>query len=140
MDDQRCLAVINVDDDRQWQRRLEGILRDERNLGQVLVELVLAGGRLVPLQNEIGRRHDDDLPGVGVEGIFAWKQGVAPDAAAAARNEFAVTIALTRSVSAAFAGVGNDHADVADFDKCLADHLDRRKQPVDEIAAFNEHL
>ena len=38
LDDERRLAVVDVHDDRERQRRLERVLRDQRDLGQVLVE------------------------------------------------------------------------------------------------------
>ena len=42
LDDQRRLAVVDVHHHRQRQGRLEGVLGDQRHLGEVLVELVRA--------------------------------------------------------------------------------------------------
>ncbi len=125
---------------RQRQRRLERILGDQRYLGQILVELVLAGRVLVPLQDEVGGGHDDDLACVGVEGIFSGQQRLAPHAARAAIDQLAVAIILAGGIGTAVAGIADHHTDMADLDHRLRHHLHGGEQAVDEVAALYQHL
>ena len=84
------LFVVDVHHHAQRQDRLVGVLGDQVDRFErfvVAVPFALAGD---PVQDEIGRRHADDLAGVGVEGIFARPEGRFPDAPFAAVDAFAV--------------------------------------------------
>jgi hypothetical protein len=140
LDDQRRLAVVDVDHDRDRQGRLERVAGDQRHLGQVLVELVRAHGHRLPLQDEVGGRHHGHAAGIGVEGVLARQQRVAPHAALTVGDQLAVAIALAGGVGAAFTGVGHHHAHLADLDHGLVDPLDGREQPVDVVGAFDQDL
>lgn len=140
LDDQRRLAVVDMDDHRERQERLEGVLGDQRDLGKVLVELVRANLLAAPLQDDVRRRHRQHLAGVGVERVLARQQRSVPYAAPALGDQLAVLVVLAREVRAGLAGVGDDHANAADVDHRLRDHLDRGEQPVDVVGALDEHL
>ncbi len=51
-----------------------------------------------------------------------------------------MAIILARRIGAVLARIADHHADMADLDDGLRDHFDRREQPVDEIAALDQHL
>ena len=106
LDDERRLAIVDVHHHGQGQRGLEGVLRDQRDFGQVLVVLVRAGLLLVPLQNEIGRGHQEDLPGVGVERVFPGQERFAPDATQPLLHQLAVLVRGAGEILARLAGVG----------------------------------
>ena len=93
----------------------------------------------LPHQHEVGRRHQLDLAGVGVEGVLARHQRIAPDAAAAGLDQLAVRVLGAREVLAPAAGVRDDDADEADRDHRLPDQLDGREQAVDVVRALDEH-
>lgn len=94
LDHQRCLAVVDMDDHGQRQARLERVLRDQIDFGQVLVEPVRTGFGLVPLEDEVGRRDHHDLAGIRVERIFAGQQRSRPDTSLAAFDELAVAVGV----------------------------------------------
>ncbi len=94
LDDQRRLAVVDVHHHRHRQGRLEGVLGDQADLGQILVEPVCADGVGLPLQDEVGGRHHGHAAGVGVEGVLAGHQRVAPHAAEAVLDQLPVPIGL----------------------------------------------
>ena len=96
LDDERRLAVVDVHDDRERERRLEGVLGDQRDLGEVLVEAVRAGLVADPLQDEVGRRHEEHLAGVRVERVLAGKERVVPDAALVVLDQLAVLVLVRR--------------------------------------------
>ncbi len=123
---------------RQRQQRLERVLGDQRDLAQVRIEVRTAGARL-PHQHEVGRRHELDLAGVGVERVLAGHQRVAPDALAAGLHQLAMRVVGARHVVALAARVRHHHADEADRDHRLVDQLDRREQAVDVVRAFHQH-
>ena len=66
--------------------------------------------------------------------------GSLPHAALASLHQLAVPVVRAGQVDAGLAGVGDDHADVADFDDRLRDHLDGGEEAVDVVRAFDQHL
>jgi hypothetical protein len=98
---QRRLAVVDVHHHRQRQRRLERVLGDERDLGEVFVEAVLPRPRLVPLQDEVGGRHHDHLAGVGVERVLARQSGSLHTPRRPLGHQLAVLVVGARQVGAA---------------------------------------
>ena len=101
----------------------------------VLVPFALAGD---PVQHEVGRRHADDLAGIGVERIFARPQGRFPHAAFAAVHPFAVAEFDPRGVAALLAVVADDDAHFADADHFLGNQLDRGEPMIDKIGAVQQ--
>ena len=91
-----------------------------------------------PVQNEVGRRHEDDVAGVGIERVLAGPERLFLHAAFAFRDAFAVPETLAREILAATAVVADDHADVADRDDCLGDRFDAGEPAIDEIGAVGE--
>jgi len=140
LDDKRRLAIVDVHDHGQRQGGLEGVLRDQCDLGQVLVVLVGARLRLVPFQNEIGRRHQENLARVGVERVLAGQERLAPDSAQSLLHQLAVLVIGARQILTHLSGVGDDDADVAHLDHRLGHRLDRREEPIDVVRAFHQHL
>ncbi len=140
LDHQGRLAVVDVHDHRQRQRWLEGVLGDQRDLRQVLVVVVRADLASDPLQDDVGRRDGHDLAGVGVERVLARHERHVPHAAMASLHQLAMPVLLARQVRAGLAGVEDHHADGADFDDGLGDHLHRGKQPVEIVRAFDQYL
>ena len=134
----RRFAVVDVHDNRQRQLRLERIFGDERDFAQIAVEAGTTRAAL-PHQDEVGGRHQFDLAGVGVEGVFAWHQRVAPDAAAAALHEFAVAVFTARHVLAFAPRVRHHHADKAHRNDGLGNEFHRGEKPVDVVRAFDQH-
>ena len=55
-------------------------------------------------------------------------------------DQLAVLELVTGQVDAGLAGVRHHHADVADLDDRLGDHLDGREEPVDEVGAVDQRL
>ena len=81
LDNERGFLIINVDDHRKRQGRLERILGDERDFGQVLIKFVRANICTNPFQNEVGRGNRNDLTRICVECIFARQERLAPNTA-----------------------------------------------------------
>ena len=92
LDDHRRFLVVDVHDDRERQRRLEGVLGDQRDLRQVLVQLHRSDFAPHPFENEVDGRNHLDLAGVGVERVFAGQQGVVPHAPLPHRHQLAVLV------------------------------------------------
>ena len=61
LDDARGLLVVDVDDDRERQGRLVGVLGDQVDRPQALVIAVRLGPAGHPVEHEVGRRHQDDI-------------------------------------------------------------------------------
>ena len=92
LDDQRRLFVINVNDNRKRQGGLERVLGDQRDFGEVFIEVMRACLAADLFEDEVGCGYGNYLPSVGVERIFAWKECLFPDTASATRDQLAVTI------------------------------------------------
>ena len=90
------------------------------------------------MQHEVGRRHQDDVAGVGVERILAGSERPFPDAALALGDALAVAEGVAGQVAAGPAVVADHHADVADRHHGLGDHLDGGEPAVDEIGAVGQ--
>ena len=107
--------------DRQRQHRLVGVLGHQVDRPQALVVAVRLGPAGDPVQHEVGRRHQDDAAGVGVERVLARAERPLPDAALALGDALAVAERVARDVLAGPAVVADDHADVADRHDRLGD-------------------
>ena len=118
--------------------RLVGVLGHQVDALQAVVVLVGFGLAGDPVQDEVGRGDEDDLPGVGVERVFAGAEGLVPDAALAAGDALAVAEVVAGEVLAGGAVVADDHADVADGDDGLGDDLEGGEPAVDEVGAVGE--
>ena len=140
LDDERGFLIVDVNHHRKRQGRLERILGDERDFGQVLIKVVRTDFVLDPLQNEVGRWHWDDLARIRVEWILAGQKRLAPDTALAACDQFAVTIFNTGEVNTLLTGVRNHHADIAHVDDRLLYHFHSCEQAVDVVRAFHQYL
>jgi hypothetical protein len=82
LDHERGLLVVNVDDHRKRQGRLERILGDERDFAQVFIELVRACLPLrIHFKDEVGGGHRSDLARIRVERVFARQERLAPHTA-----------------------------------------------------------
>ena len=90
LDDARGFLVVDVHDHRQRQQRLVGVLGDQVDRSQALVVAVGLGTAGDPVEHEVGRRHQDDVAGVGVEGVLARSERPLPDAALALGDALAV--------------------------------------------------
>ncbi|AEK62072.1 hypothetical protein CFU_2245 [Collimonas fungivorans Ter331] len=134
----RRLAVVDMHHHRQRQLRFEGILGDQGDFAQVVVEAgtALAG---FPHQHEVCGRHQFDLAGVSVERILARHERIAPHAAAAALDQFAMAIFLAGQIGAFAAGVRHHHTHIPDRNDGLLDQFDRRKQAIDIVGTFHQH-
>ena len=114
LDDARRLLVVDVDDHRQRQQRLVGVLGHQVDRAQAFVVAVRLGLAGDPVQHEVRRRHQDDVAGVGVERVLARAERPFPDAALALGHALAVAEGVAGEVAAGLAVVADDHADVAD--------------------------
>ena len=121
LDDARGLLVVDVDDHRQRQHRLVGVLGHQVDGAQALVVAVRLGLAGDPVQDEVGRRHQDDVAGVGVERVLAGPERPFPDAALALGDALAVAEGVAGQVAADPAVVADHHADVADRHHRLGD-------------------
>ena len=138
LDDARRLLVVDVHDHRERQRRLVGVLGHQVDRPQALVVAVRLGPAGHPVEHEVGRRHQDDVAGVGVERVLARPQRLLQHAALALGDALAVAEALARDVLAGPAVVADDHAHVADRHDRLGDRLDRGEPAVDEVGAVGQ--
>ena len=91
LNDARCTLVVDVNDDRQRQRRLVGIPRDEVDRTQVLVVAVSLRSPRDPVQDKVRRRDEDDVPRIRVERVLARSERPFPHAAFAFGNSLTVT-------------------------------------------------
>src|SRR6185312_9644007 len=121
LDDARRPLVIDVNDHRERQERFVSIAGDEIDGTEPFVELVGLGSPRDPVENEVGGRHEDDLAGVDVEGVFAGAERAFPDTAFAFLHAFAVAEGGAGNVAAGPADVAHHHADVADRHHGLGD-------------------
>ena len=124
LDDVRGLLIVDVDDDRQRQGRLVGILGHQVDRAQAFVVAVRLGPAGHPVQDEVGRRHEDDVAGIGIEGILARPERLFLNAPLAFGDPLAVAERLAREVLAAPAVVADHHAHVADRHDRLGDRFD----------------
>ena len=125
---------------RERQHGLEGVLGDEVDLGEVLVEMMVADLLARPLEDEVRGGHELAVERVGVERVLAGRERGLPDALAAVGDKLAVLVGDTGRVGALAARVRDDDANVADGDDRLGDVLDAREQAVDHVRALGEHL
>ena len=132
------LLVIDVDDDRQRQGRLVGVLRDQVDRAQALVVPMRLGAAGDPVQDEVRRRHQDDVAGVGVERILARPERLLEHAPLALADPLSVAERLPRDVLSAPAVIAHHDAHVADRHDRLGDRLDRGEPSVDEVGAVGE--
>ena len=63
--------IVDVHDDRERQARLVRVLRDQVDRTEAFVVAMRLGPAGDPVQNEVGRRHQDDVAGISVESILA---------------------------------------------------------------------
>ena len=130
--------IVDVDDHRQRQQRLVGVLGHQVDGAQALVVAVRLGVAGDPVQDEVGRRHQDDLAGVGVERILAGTERPFPDAAFALGDALAVAERVAGEIAADPAIVADHDADVADRHHRFGNHLDRGEPAVDEVGAVGQ--
>src|SRR5229473_8563150 len=76
------------------------------------------------LRDEVDRRDDLDLAGVGIERVFAGQHGIFPDAAAAVQDKFAMAVLFAGDVGGLRSGIKDHHADIADRNHGLVNGLD----------------
>ena len=100
LDHVRRLLVVDVDDHRKRQLRLEGVFGDKADLPKARVQLVHAGVGGDPFQDDVDRGDHDHLACVGVEGVLAGQECLVPDAAPALLAHLAVPESLARYVRA----------------------------------------
>lgn len=125
---------------RERQHGLECVLGDEVDLGEVLVEMMVADLLARPLEDEVRGGHELAVERVGVERVLAGRERGLPDTLAAVGDKFAVLVGDTSRVGALAARVRDDDAHVADGDDRLGNVLDAREQAVDHVRALGEHL
>ncbi len=129
-----------MQDERKRQRGLVPIGGNQFDAFEVFVIPVRFRLTGDPAQDEVHRRHHLDFQRVGVEGVFAGRQRLLPDAAMAGLDLLAVAEAGAGDILARSAIVGDHDADVADGDHRLGLDLDGRKPAIDEERAVGEHL
>ena len=95
LDYEWCLLVVNVHDNRKRQVWLKGILGNQRNFGQVFIEMMRADFIADPLQDDVGGWDRGGFPSIGIEGIFARQQWLTPNTAVALGNMFTMSILQT---------------------------------------------
>jgi len=95
---------------------------------------------LDPLQDDVGRRHHHDFAGVGIEGILARQERLAPNTAAALADQLAVAVIQSGEVFADLTGIRDHHPHKPDLNDRLVDHLHGGKQAVEVIGAFHQNL
>ena len=140
LDHERGFLVVDVNHDRKRQGGLEGVLGDQGDFREVLIQVVGAHFGLDPLEDNVGRRNHHHFAGVGIEGILARQERIAPNTAAAFADEFAMAVFRTRKVFTDLTGVRDHHPHKPNFDNRLVDHFHRCKQPVEVIGAFHQNL
>src|SRR6185437_10176185 len=119
-------------------QRLVGVAGDQVDGTEPFVELVGLGFTRDPVENEVRGRHENDLAGVDVKGIFAGAEWAFPDAAFAFLHAFAVAEGGAGNVATRAADIAHDHADVADRHHGLRHFFDRREPAVDKVGAVRE--
>ena len=138
LDHVRGLLIVDMDDDRQRQGRFIGVLGDQVDRAQAFVVAMGFGPAGDPVQDEVGRRHEDDVAGIGIEGILAGPERLFLHAALAFGDALAVAEPLAREVLAAAAVVADHHADIADRHDGLGDRFDAGEPAIDEVGAVGE--
>jgi len=79
----RRFFIVNVQHEGEREKRLVTVGGDERDAGELLVVAVRLDLAADPAEDEVHRRHVLDFQGVGIQRVFAGREGFAPDAAAA---------------------------------------------------------
>src|SRR5262245_2416459 len=91
-----------------------------------------------PVQDEVGRRHQDHVAGISIEWVLARSKWPFPHAPFAFGHTFTVTECCARQVSTQPTRVTDNHADIADRDDGFWFHLHSGEPAVDEIGTIGQ--
>ena len=91
LDHARGTLVVDVDHHRERQGGLVGVTRHQFDALQALVVAVRLAPPRHPVEDEVRGRHEDDVAGVGVEGVLARAEGPLPHAALPLGDALAAT-------------------------------------------------
>ena len=140
LDDTGRLPVIDVDHHGKREGGFEGILGDEVNSHEVLVELVTSHLVVHPLQHDIRGGDRDHLPCEGIEGVLTREKGLAPDPFAGDGDQFPVLVIMARGVGTLGPDVGDNHASIPHRDDGLGDSFHGGEETIDVIGTFHDDL
>src|SRR5262245_1449311 len=93
-----------------------------------------------PVQYKVRCRHQDNLPSVSVESIFARPKRPLPNAALTLSHALAVAKRDARQVVARLAVIADHHTDVSNGHYGLGNQFDRCEPAVNEIGAVGDRL
>ena len=138
LDHRRRLLVVDMHDHAQREQRFIGILGHQVDRIEAVIVPMRFGFSGDPMQHEVGRRHIDDMAGVGVERIFARPERLFPHAALTAGHALAVPETFAGKVIADRPVVAHHHADVSDGHHGFRVQFNRGEPAVDEVGSIRE--
>ncbi len=95
---------------------------------------------LDPFEDDVGGRNHHNFPGVGIEGIFARQERIAPYTAAARAHQLAMAVIQPGKIFTDLTCIRHHHAHESNFDNRLVDHFHGREEPVEVISTFHQNL